>query len=173
MVGTPAPSTAAPVTLEPSGPPSSNNITIIIAGCVAGVLFVVLALFLLWKWRRNLSRRGEDSPLIQHEDGHGAVDTYGGGGMDQTTWKYGELDPAGVKRVLQWVQDVRNAQNSSGITPIVEEEIVDSSLLGQQDDIGSPPQGYSPRVSNIGSDDGRSKFRDELQRGGYRDPLSK
>ena len=93
--------------------------------------------------------------------------------MDQTAWKYGELDPSGVKRVLQWIQEVRNAQNTSGIVPIVDEEIIDSGLLGQQDDIGSPPQGYSPRVSNIGSDDGRAKFRDELQRSGYRDPLSK
>ncbi len=168
----PNPMTFVPTIYNLTGTPSSNNTTVIIAGSVAGVVMVAIALFLVWKWRMSLSRRGEEDPLIQHEDGQVLpTQAPNGGSMDQTTWKYGELDPAGVKRVLQWIQEVRNATTSSGIAPIEEEEIVDSGLLGQMDDIGSPPQGYSPRVSNIGSDDGRTMFRDENQRGNYRDPL--
>ena len=87
-------------------------------------------------------------------------------------WRFGELDYAGVKRIVQWLADVRQAQTrNGGVDPIVEDVVIEQTLLGQQYDIGSPPQGYSPRVSAIGSDDGgfRRHGRDPIER----DPLQR
>jgi hypothetical protein len=138
------------------------------AGCALlfSALAVVYCCFI-----RNRGKRdsGEHAALIQSTEfnsdvKHSRCDS-------SSDWKFGELDYAGVKRVLQWLADVRQAHaRNGGVDPIVEDVVVEQTLLGQQYDIGSPPQGYSPRVSAIGSEDGfRRQGREPIER----DPLQR
>lgn len=137
------------------------DLLLIIGGCVvvAAAGAIVVCCFL--RSRRRKAADLESATLI-NDDRHEQYSTTTSG-----EWKYGELDYAGLKRVLLWLAEVRHAF-ARGIEPIQEEPIVDSALLGQQDDIGSPPQGYSPRVSAIGSDDGYRRSKDTFV---SRDPL--
>lgn len=117
--------------------------------------------------RRKACREG--APLIEDDERNTA---YGGNGVavNSGEWMFGELDYAGLKRVLDWLAKVREAfAKNGGIEPIADEVVVDSARLGQIDDIGSPPQGYSPRVSAIGSDDGTT--RGSKDHFASRDPL--
>lgn len=146
---------------------------------VGTVVFVILITAVVWCICRSRRRRAalrETAALIDDEDrgGH-PTGGYGGGGMSVNSgeWMFGELDYSGLKRVLDWLAEVRKAfAKYGGIEPISDDIIVDSARLGQIDDIGSPPQGYSPRVSAIGSDEGsavpsiaaRQQARDPLRR---------
>lgn len=118
--------------------------------------------------RHGKGSTGEHAALIQSTEFNSDVKhSYSESSSD---WKFGELDYAGVKRVLQWLADVRQAQaRNGGVDPIVEDVVVEQTLLGQSYDIGSPPQGYSPRVSAIGSEDGFRRGREPIER----DPLQR
>lgn len=133
---------------------STLELGLIIGGGAAVVVGCVIAFYfcVYHKRRRWWSAAGpESSYLMNHDDA--PTEVYS---SSTSEWKYGELDHHGVKRVAAWLSDVLTALQTNGGTldPIVEDVIVENTLLGHQDDIGSPPQGYSPRVSNVGSDDG-------------------
>mmetsp|Transcript_68818 Transcript_68818/g.80229 ORF Transcript_68818/g.80229 Transcript_68818/m.80229 type:complete len:191 (-) Transcript_68818:413-985(-) len=151
------------------------------AGAAVAVLLLSGMIFCICRSRRRraaiLSK--EHAVLIadgeedaQHGDGgtagRGVGGVYGTVSLNSSgEWMFGELDYSGLKRVLDWLADVRRAfAKHGGIDPIADEVIVDSARLGQIDDIGSPPQGgYSPRVSAIGSDEG-SGVHHSSNRGG-------
>lgn len=139
---------------------SSLQISLIIGGVVVGFAFVALIVYFACSSKKR--RRGEEDLLDGSGFSYGTENTSG--------WKFGELDINGVKRVVTWVSEVKAAARESGVLPLEDEYFPDASFLGQMDDIGSPPQVYTPRVSLVGSDDG-----DDHRDNGYtlqeRDPL--
>ncbi|CUF07864.1 membrane-associated protein, putative [Bodo saltans] len=139
-------------------------------GCVLVIGAAVLTYCCCVRKRRAKDPSGENAALIQSSDFN--TDVKNSYSESSSDWRFGELDYAGVKRIVQWLADVRQAQSrNGGVDPIVEDVVIEQTLLGQQYDIGSPPQGYSPRVSAIGSDDGgfRRHGRDPIER----DPLQR
>jgi hypothetical protein len=118
---------------------------------IGGAFLIILAIFIAVFCRISRLRSNEEDRLI---DGTGdSINAPSCRSSNLGEWAYGELDRSGVRRVYAWVEEVRRA-HMRGVTPIPDELCVESTLLGHIDEIGSPPQGSSPRVSNIGSDDG-------------------
>lgn len=129
------------------------DLSLIIVGSALVLLIVGISCYCLRRDRRRTGTEGEQAYLIIDSASpsvQGDLTTIGPG-----TEEFGDLDPAGVARIWRWLHDVKAAQQSHGVDPIHEQVIIERTMLGHVDDIGPTPIVYSPRVSNIGSDDGR------------------
>lgn len=128
------------------------DLSLIVVGSALVLLIIGVSCYCLRRDRRRAGAEGEQayliidsaSPSVQGGD----LATIGPG-----TEEFGDLDPAGVARIWRWLHDVKAAQQQHGLDPIPEQIMIER--LGHVEDLGPAPVVYSPRVSNIGSDDGR------------------
>lgn len=147
---------------------TSGELTMAVVGSVLGSLVIALIAYLACR-KRGASERQED-PLIDED---ARLNTYGGADRKSSTlrnpsaasappsappepWTFGELSKSGLERVRAWIDAVKAASDDLDELEPAVVSIIAESLLGDEDP-GSPPNVYSPRVSNVGSDDvGRS-----------------
>lgn len=131
----------------PSSDESSTvTIVLIAAGCIVGVLLISFAAYMITQKCKNQNQQdnGERGFLL-------GINADSSVANHKEKWPFGDLDRAGVARVLKWLKEVimptsnGSSYGEDGALSHCEHQ----TLLGEDDGLATPTQRYSPRVSNI------------------------
>jgi len=147
----------------------TEEVALIIAGSILAIGVIALLIFVYVRFCQKGARHGGEGTYETLLKPDATIPVYDGGTNSQLHWRYGELDDDGLRRVQKWLDDVLRERP----LPLDDDVIIESPFLGQQDEIGEPPGGFSPRVSVVGSEDGNDRFRRATADRNYDDPLSR